>query len=211
LLSNLDAYLFPQRTHWQSQTGTFDLDITAGVMDWSDGMFAIHGFAPGDVVPTLDLLLFHKHPEDRESIRKIIQDLSLKGGQTGALHRVIDARQREHQVLSSYHAVHGPSGAVDRVRCFMVDLTWHLREESRQAVDGALQGAFTHRAVIEQAKGIIMVARGVDAEAAFKLLTAQSQHTNTKLHSVATALAAAAARGESAEALAQWHGWPRNG
>jgi DNA-binding FrmR family transcriptional regulator len=202
----LTRICFPQRKHWQSQTGTFDLDVTAGVMGWSEGMFAIHGFAPGQVVPTVDLLLFHKHPDDRESIRKIIQDLSQTGGQTAALHRVIDSRGREHQVLSSYHAVHGPSGTVARVRCFMVDLTWHMREESRQAVDDALQGAFAHRAVIEQAKGIIMAARGVDAEAAFELLTAQSQHTNTKLHAVAVALAEAAARGETAEALAQWHG-----
>ena len=202
--SNHDTYLFLQGDHWRALAGTFALDIPTGVMDWSEGFFSIHGFVPGEVVPTVDLLLAHKHPEDRESIRRIIADLSLTGGQAAALHRVIDARGREHQVLSSYHAAPGPSGAVERLQCFMVDLTWHMREGSRQAVDNALQGAFAHRAVIEQAKGIIMAARDVDADAAFGLLTAQSQHMNTKLHAVAADLAAAAARGETTEALAHW-------
>lgn len=203
--SNLDTYLFAQRDRWRSLTGTFDLDVATGVMDWSEGMFCIHGFAPGQVIPTVDLLLFHKHPEDRESIRTMIGDLSQTGGQAAALHRVIDARGREHQVLASYHAAPSSLGAVERVQGFVVDLTWHLREESRQAVDEALQGAFAHRAVIEQAKGIIMAVRGLDAEAAFELLTAQSQHTNTKLHTVAAALADAASRGNANEFLAQWN------
>jgi hypothetical protein len=181
----------------------FDLDVTTGAMNWSEGFFAIHGFAPGEVVPTVDLVLSHKHPEDRESIRKIIAELSRTGGQAAALHRVVDARGREHQVLSSYHAAPGPSGAVERLQCFMVDLSWYLREESRQAVDDALQGVFAHRAVIEQAKGIVVAARGMDAESAFELLTAQSQHTNTKLHTVAADLTDAAARGETLAALDQ--------
>jgi ANTAR domain len=50
-----------------------------------------------------------------------------------------------------------------------------------------------------------MAARGLDAEAAFELLTAQSQHTNTKQHTVVAALADAASRGKANESLAQWN------
>jgi hypothetical protein len=205
---NHDAYIYPGTARWHTLAGTFDLDVVSGVMEWSEGFFAIHGLVPGEVVPTVDLLLAHKHPEDREPIRQIIADLSRTGGQAAALHRVFDVRRRERQVLASYHAIQGQAGAVERVQCFMVDLTWHLREESRQAVDDALKGAFAHRAVIEQAKGIIMAARGIDAEAAFELLTAQSQHTNTKLHTLAADLAAAAARGATVKVLAQWNSRP---
>jgi two-component system, response regulator / RNA-binding antiterminator len=51
-----------------------------------------------------------------------------------------------------------------------------------------LQGAFGRRAIIEQAKGILMERNGIDAEAAFALLKSQSQDTGRKLVDVAEAL-----------------------
>lgn len=41
------------------------------------------------------------------------------------------------------------------------------------------------RAAIEQAKGIVMGARGVDADAAFDVLRIASQHRNTRLRELA--------------------------
>ena len=55
----------------------------------------------------------------------------------------------------------------------------------------ALKGhrcAFGPRAIIEQAKGILMERNGIDAEAAFALLTSHSQQTGQKLSEVARAL-----------------------
>ena len=51
-----------------------------------------------------------------------------------------------------------------------------------------LQGAFGRRAIIEQAKGILMERNGIDAEAAFALLRSNSQQTGRKLIDVATAV-----------------------
>lgn len=51
-----------------------------------------------------------------------------------------------------------------------------------------LQGAFGRRAVIEQAKGILMERNGIDAEAAFALLKSHSQQTGRKLIDVAQAI-----------------------
>ena len=51
-----------------------------------------------------------------------------------------------------------------------------------------LQGAFGRRAIIEQAKGILMERNGLDAEAAFALLKAHSQHNGRKLVDVAEAV-----------------------
>jgi response regulator NasT len=51
-----------------------------------------------------------------------------------------------------------------------------------------LQGAFARRALIEQAKGVLMARRGVEADEAFELLRAQSQHTGEKLSQVAAAV-----------------------
>jgi signal transduction protein with GAF and PtsI domain len=51
-----------------------------------------------------------------------------------------------------------------------------------------LQGALDSRAVIEQAKGILMAAEGVNAESAFKALRTASMESNRKLREVAQEL-----------------------
>jgi GAF domain-containing protein len=61
-----------------------------------------------------------------------------------------------------------------------------------------MQMAMQSRAVIEQAKGIIMGSRRCSADEAFTLLTRLSQDTNRKLRDVAAALVASAAANDSA-------------
>ena len=51
-----------------------------------------------------------------------------------------------------------------------------------------LQGAFARRALIEQAKGILMARRGIEADEAFELLRDQSHRTGQKLGQVAEAV-----------------------
>ncbi|HEY6052719.1 MAG TPA: ANTAR domain-containing protein, partial [Gaiellaceae bacterium] len=51
-----------------------------------------------------------------------------------------------------------------------------------------LQAAFGRRAVIEQAKGILMARHGIDADRAFGMLRDHSQHNGHKLADVAAAV-----------------------
>ena len=70
----------------------------------------------------------------------------------------------------------------------------HLYQaQSRMAED--LQRAMKSRAVIEQAKGILMGARRCTAEQAFDLMIGMSQHSNRKLRDVAQALVDTGATG----------------
>ncbi len=52
----------------------------------------------------------------------------------------------------------------------------------------SLQGAFGRRAMIEQAKGILMARHAIDAERAFDLLRGHSQHNGHKLVDVSEAI-----------------------
>ena len=72
-------------------------------------------------------------------------------------------------------------------------------EELQSAIDVTLQrfteyhnlrGAFGRRAVIEQAKGILMARHSVDADRAFGMLREHSQHNGNKLVDVAGAIVA---------------------
>ena len=51
-----------------------------------------------------------------------------------------------------------------------------------------LQGAFGRRAVIEQAKGILMARHAIDADRAFEMLRDHSQHNGHKLVDIAQAI-----------------------
>ena len=80
------------------------------------------------------------------------------------------------------------------VFAYIVDST---PEELQSAIDITLQrfteyhnlqGAFGRRAVIEQAKGILMCRHGIDADGAFELLRDHSQKTGHKVGDVAGAI-----------------------
>ncbi len=61
----------------------------------------------------------------------------------------------------------------------------YARLRSAHDLAAQLREAMASRAPIEQAKGILMAAHGIDADAAFTLLRTHSQNTNTKLHHLA--------------------------
>jgi AmiR/NasT family two-component response regulator len=77
---------------------------------------------------------------------------------------------------------------------YIVDAT---PEELQSAIDitlqrfaeyHSLQGAFGRRALIEQAKGILMARHSVNADRAFEMLRDHSQHNGRKLADVAAAV-----------------------
>lgn len=55
----------------------------------------------------------------------------------------------------------------------------------QQRITDALRAITERRAVIEQAKGMLMLVYGVDADEAYDVLRRLSQHGNVKLHVVA--------------------------
>jgi ANTAR domain/GAF domain len=68
--------------------------------------------------------------------------------------------------------------------------------EARRLAEN-LRRAIESRAVIDQAIGMLMATRGLDAETAFRMLARESQNTNTKLRDVAARIVNAARRPRS--------------
>ena len=63
-------------------TGTFHFARDTGTWTWSEQVYAIYGFAPGDVVPTTELILAHQHPEDRAEVEQVLTDARRPGRHT---------------------------------------------------------------------------------------------------------------------------------
>lgn len=67
--------------------------------------------------------------------------------------------------------------------------------QGARALSGQLEQAMASRAVIEQAKGVLIATQAVDEATAFELLTRTSQRENRKLRVVAADIVDAAAAG----------------
>jgi hypothetical protein len=103
-------------------------------------------------------------------------------------------RERTEQVLAAAEATLAQVRQPDRADA--VDAT--PSEISRLVAEIAgLRRAMDTRAVVEQAKGVLIARTGCSPNAAFELLVRQSQFENRKLHDVAVALVAANVKARS--------------
>lgn len=156
--------------------------------EWSDEVARMHGYEPGTVEPTTELLLSHKHPDDRRHVQELLDHALHFGGSFNSKHRFVDSAGVEHNVIVIADRMYDDSGAVVGTEGYYVDLTETLDKERRAALDESLPDLFEARAAIEQAKGALMLTYGVDADQAFRLLMWRSQQTNTKLRALAAQL-----------------------
>lgn len=169
-------------------TARFTYDLLTEAWWWSPEMYALHGLQAQDVAPSTDLLLSHKHDEDRSQTEETLRGVLATGEPFCCRHRIIDAQGRVHTVLSLGEGTREEGGTVIAVHGYFVDLTDSLRRQIEQETREAVTRSAETRAVIEQAKGLLVCAFRIDAGAAFELLTWYSQHTNTKLRSLAVGL-----------------------
>jgi hypothetical protein len=165
--------------------GHFTYAVSDDRWFWSDGVYELHGYAPEAVIPTTELMLQHKHPDDMARAFAVLEGAVSHGGPFSCYHRIIDAKERFRSVLSVGRGVTGPDGKVEAVTGFFVDLTDVRRAETQAEVEEALLRIAETRSVIDQAKGMLMLATGCDAEKAFGVLRTYSSHKNVKLHDLA--------------------------
>ncbi|WP_245922512.1 ANTAR domain-containing protein [Nocardia nova] len=81
--------------------------------------------------------------------------------------------------------IHDDAGAVVGTTGFHIDPAETLAESERETLPAALPDIIEHRAVIEQAKGVLVRMYRIDAGQAFKVLTWCSQETNTRIRDLA--------------------------
>ena len=97
----------------------------------------------------------------------------------------------------------GSNGAGVRLDGYLLDLPDVLARETKSAVDEEVAGFERRRAVIEQAKGMMMLALGLEADEAFGLMRAYSQRHNVKIRDVAERAVRAARDGRPHGAAAR--------
>ncbi|WP_082983979.1 PAS and ANTAR domain-containing protein [Mycobacterium sp. 1165178.9] len=165
------------------RTGWFRFYFDDQRWEWSDEVRRLHGYQPGTVTPTMELVLSHKHPDDRDEVAATIDRIIHTRGVFSGRHRIIDTGGAVRSVIVIGDQFFDDDGAVIGTHGFYVDVS--PSEQAREdAVTAKVSEITEHRAAIERAKGMLMLVYDIDAEAAFDLLKWLSQATNVKVRAL---------------------------
>ncbi|GAA1855159.1 PAS and ANTAR domain-containing protein [Myceligenerans crystallogenes] len=169
--------------------GRYRLDLATGQWAWSDEVYLMHGFAPGEIVPTTPLMLSHKHPEDRARFDGVLRRAAETGQTFSSVHRIRDARGRTRTLAVTGQGRRDPdTGQVTELVGYFIDVTDSHRKAAERDATASIQASAERRAVIEQAKGVLMVVHGVEELEAFALLREASNRSNIAVRDLAGVL-----------------------
>jgi ANTAR domain-containing protein/PAS domain-containing protein len=168
----------PQRVGW------FRFYFADERWEWSEHVQRLHGYEPGTVMPTTQLVLSHKHPDDFVQVAATLDEIRRTHRTFSTRHRIIDTGGAVHDVIVIGDQLHDDGGDVIGTHGFYVDVTptGRAREE---LVSAAVAEIADNRATIEQAKGMLMLIYRISDVSAFELLKWRSQETNVKLRVLA--------------------------
>jgi hypothetical protein len=176
---------------------------------WSDAAYESFGYRAGSVAPSWNLIISHIPPEDRAGTQAAYDMASTRVGPVSWSDRIhVGGTTRSILLVGETSAIdrgtsarpavlrrdqpedcHYPSADL-HLEGYLIDLTDLRVAGAREAATEAVQNSARHRGVIEQAKGVLMLAFRLDADAAFALLAWHSQSSKRKVHAIAASLIA---------------------
>ena len=128
--------------------GWFRYQVASDTWTWSPGLFQIHGFRPGEIVPTSAVFAAHKHPDDRSHTEEVMAAVLATGQPYCCRHRIIDARQRVRTVVTIGQGTSDEHGAVTDVHGYFVDITDAQRAATEADIELAVAASAATRADI---------------------------------------------------------------
>ena len=165
--------------------GSFKYHAREDRWEWSDEVAVMHGYEPGTVTPTTELVLSHKHPDDKPTVAQLIEQVRRLGIPFSSRHRIIDTAGRIHVVVVVGDRWKDDAGEVVGTTGFYIDVTEEFDADVRRSLDEVVAIIAVRRATINQAIGMLMLAHGLSADEAFEVLARRSQATNVKLRDLA--------------------------
>ena len=172
--------------HTALRTGWFRFYFADGRWEWSPEVDQIHGYEPGSVTVTTDLVMSHKYPDDYPKMAALLDQVRQTHAPISSRHRIIDVHGHTRDVVVVGDQLRDDLGEVIGTHGFYLDVTPTLQH----AISDAVEDIALNRGAIEQTKGMLMLVYRLDADKAFDILKWRSQETNVKLRPFAERLAA---------------------
>lgn len=93
------------------RVGRFKFFLDGERWEWSDAVARMHGYEPRTVEPTTELLLQHKHPDDREGVATVL-DRVVSGEPFSSRHRLVDKAGHTRCVIVAGEEMLDDTGAL---------------------------------------------------------------------------------------------------
>lgn len=113
-------------------TGSWEYCLESGDITWSEQVYRIYGFAPGDLTPHVSVFYALAHPDDRELLRDTESSI-LRDGHSEVTHRIVRPDGAIRWVHELAEAVPGPGGKPVKVVGTVQDVTAVKQAESDMA------------------------------------------------------------------------------
>lgn len=103
--------------------GSWEMDIITKTCKWSDEMYRIYGYEPGEIQPSLDIFLKHVHPDDSGTIDKKFNGYLPENDTVDLEFRIIN----KHNIIREIHGrrviERNPGGEPVKQLGFIQDVT----------------------------------------------------------------------------------------
>src|SRR6266481_9508 len=107
----------PQRVGW------FRFYFADQRWEWSEQVQRMHGYEPGTVTPTTDLVLAHKHPDDQGQVAATVNEILHTHEAFSTRHRIVDTGGNVHDVVVGGDQLYDDQVGVIGTHGFYVDVS----------------------------------------------------------------------------------------
>jgi PAS domain S-box-containing protein len=163
------------------RVGSFRFLIAGERWEWSDEVARMHGYEPGSVVPTTELVLAHKHADDKPAVTALVDNMIRHGQPFSSRHRIIDTSGHVHVVVAVGDRLVEDTGEVIGTAGFYIDITDSYEHDVQRLLGQASKDIAADRAWLERARGILMYVYGFSAGDALSALKWRSRETGLNL------------------------------
>lgn len=116
-----------------AHVGSWEWDIIANAIGWSDEAYRIFGLVPGEVDPTYEAFLERVHPDDRERVMEAVRAAMEDDAPYGLQHRVVRPDGGERVAYEQGEVIRDADGAPIRFVGVVHDITERAAVESMLA------------------------------------------------------------------------------
>jgi len=124
-----------------AQLGSWELIVSEERLIWSDNLYRIFGLRPGEVTPTIDYVVAHTHPDDRDRVAAAVRALEARGELEVLDYRILRPDGERRHVRATSAAVREGDERPVRLIGTVQDLTDRRRAEREIAAHVAVAGA----------------------------------------------------------------------
>jgi PAS domain S-box-containing protein len=107
--------------------GSWDWSVRTGELRWSDNLYRLFGLEPGQLTPSTDYVVQRAHPDDRERVRRVVEEAA-RTGHIGPLdYRILNHDGTARYLQSRLVRVEEAEGAGARLVGSVQDVTEQRR------------------------------------------------------------------------------------